>query len=206
MPLSDTWVLQVSATDPSQSYRFGINGHEIALPLESLEYIGLLSQHKPITLLSNISKTPPPLKSLRIPLIPMRRLRILPMTLRKPQQSRHLLLLDVIDQGANSTSLLEPIALPQFAGSDALIRAGLVVYAAGHGTAVDGVYDAVLGEEPHFVSPLFGLARLGVLGVVVVDEVGVSYVLFERRVERCVCQERRFERHCRDYAVRDKLD
>lgn len=48
---------------------------------------------------------------------------------------------------------------------------------------MDGVDDAVLREEPHFVAPFFGLAGLRVRRVVVVDEVGVEDVGVEGGVE-----------------------
>lgn len=54
---------------------------------------------------------------------------------------------------------------------------------------MDGVDDAVGAEEPHFVAPFFGLARGGVEGVVVVDQVRVEDVGGEGGVEGRVCCE-----------------
>ena len=49
---------------------------------------------------------------------------------------------------------------------------------------MDGIDDTVVAEEPHFVSPGFGIS-LGVLGGVVVDEVEVFDVAVKGWVEGC---------------------
>lgn len=84
-------------------------------------------------------------------------------------------------------NLLQPRALPKLAWADALVLAGLVVYPAGHRPTVDGIVDLVLGEEPHFVTPLFRVA-ICILGVIVIDQVCVPDVPVEGRVERRVRQ------------------
>ena len=90
------------------------------------------------------------------------------MALGKSQQRGNLPQLDIIHQRHYSARLLEPVALPQLAGADALEDAGLVVEAPGHRPAVDGVDDAVGREKPHLVPP-FGGGIIRVDGVVVVD-------------------------------------
>ena len=45
----------------------------------------------------------------------------------------------------------QPITLPDLSGTYKLIARCLIVHAAGHGTAVDGIYDAGCGEEPPFL-------------------------------------------------------
>ena len=60
-------------------------------------------------------------------------------TFGKSKAGGNALLWDIIDQGHNSAGLFEPVALPEGAGADALVGAALVVEAAGHGAAVDGV-------------------------------------------------------------------
>ena len=50
---------------------------------------------------------------------------------------------------------------------------------------MNGIYNAVLREEPHLVAPLLRIA-IFILGVVVVDEVGIANVLVEGRVKRRV--------------------
>lgn len=77
--------------------------------------------------------------------------------------------------------------MPKLAWADALVLAGLVVYPAGHWPTVDGIVDLVLGEEPHFVPPLFRVA-ICVLGVIVIDQVCVPDVPVEGRVERRIRQ------------------
>jgi len=105
------------------------------------------------------------------------------MTLGEPQQRTDLPLLNIVHQRTNRPRLLQPITLPQLPRPDALEGAGLVVEAAGHGPAVDGVHDPVLAEEPHFVAPLLGRARGRVRRVVVVDQVRVADVGVEGGVE-----------------------
>lgn len=112
----------------------------------------------------------------------MRGLGVVPVALGKRDQAGDLGVGDVVDDRAHGAGLLEPVALPQRAGPDALERAGLVVGAAGHGAAVDGVDDARGGEEPHLVAPFLGVAG-GVAGVVVVEEVEVFDVVVEAGVE-----------------------
>lgn len=52
---------------------------------------------------------------------------------------------------------------------------------------MDGIVDLVLGEEPHFVSPLFRVA-ICILGVIVIDQVCVPDVPVKSRVERRIRQ------------------
>ena len=58
----------------------------------------------------------------------------------------------------------QPITLPDLSGTCTLIARCLIVHAAGHGTAVDGICDAGGGEEPPF---LYRVSH-----VIVVDEKG----------------------------------
>ena len=145
-----------------------LNRDKVSLSLERLLNIRLLSQHEPARLVADIRQLPPPRKRLRVSLIAMRLLGMGPMALTERKHSRDLVLRDIVHKTANRARLLEPVALPQLARSNALVRAGLVVDAAGHWSAMDGVHNTVFGEEPHFVAPFFRIT-LFVLGVVVVD-------------------------------------
>lgn len=100
------------------------------------------------------------------------------MSLGKSQQSRNLPKLHIIHQAADRPSLLQPIALPQLAWSNALIGSSLIVQSSSHGTSVNGIDDSVLGEEPHFIPPFLGVA-LSILGVVVVDQMEIFKVFVE---------------------------
>lgn len=152
----------------SQRHRIRLNRFQIALSFELLHDIRLLSQHESIRLCTLLRESPPSLKVLRITLVAMSLLRVIPMAFRKRDERGDLLPRHVVHKRADGARLLEPIALPEFAGSDALELAGLVVDAAGHGPAVDRVDAAVLGEEPHLVPPFLGFAVV-VFCVVVVD-------------------------------------
>ena len=66
---------------PLQRFRLGINRHKISLPLEGLKNIGLLIQHKPIRLLSNLGKTSPTLEISGISLIAVSFLGMFPVAL-----------------------------------------------------------------------------------------------------------------------------
>lgn len=50
---------------------------------------------------------------------------------------------------------------------------------------MDRVDDAVLGKEPELIAPFLRVAFC-VLGVVIIDEVGVEDVVLEGRVKLCV--------------------
>lgn len=89
--------------------------------------------------------------------------------------------------------------MPELPWADALVLARLVVYPAGHGPAVDGIVDLVLGEEPHLVPPLLRVS-VRVLGIVVIYQVRVADILVKIRVERRVCS--KFgQGHCDDGVV-----
>lgn len=53
---------------------------------------------------------------------------------------------------------------------------------------MDGIDNAVLGEEPELIAPFLRIS-IRVLGIVVVDKMGVSDVRLEGRVERSVTEE-----------------
>lgn len=87
------------------------------------------------------------------------------MALREAEQGGDGAALDVPDERADGARLLEPVALPERAGPDALVAGGLEVAPAGHGTAVDGVDDAGWGEEPPVVRVSWRFRSLCLLGV-----------------------------------------
>lgn len=192
-----------------------VNRPEVAGAFEGLENGGLLGEHESVGLGANLRQIPPPLEVLWIALIAKRllcnrtfilsvyheierasgqcsqrkneerRTRVVPVTFGEAYKGADALVLQVVNHGANGARLLEPVALPKLPGTNALVHARLVVVAAGHGSAVDGVHDAILAVEPHLVAPFLGSA-IGCRGVVVVDQVQVSHVPVERRVQGSV--------------------
>lgn len=61
------------------------------------------------------------------------------MSLGEREEGRDLFVGDVVDEGTDCPSFFEPVALPELAWANALEGAALIVFAAGHGAAVDGV-------------------------------------------------------------------
>lgn len=161
--------------------------------MESLQDLCLVIQDLPIRLNPDLGQLLPPFEILLIPLISVGLFRVLPVTFAKVEHGGDFSVFDVVDQRAGGAGFFEPVALPELAGTDALVVCGLVVETARHGTAVDGVDDAVGGAEPHFVAPFFGFARGRVFRVVVVDEVKVFDVLGEGGFHRLVVA---WPQHC----------
>lgn len=127
---------------------------QIAQPFEILRDLGLVMQQLSIRLiLSLLSKRPPPLEILRVPLIPMRFLGVVPVTRRETEESGDLLVGDVVDERADRTGFFEPVALPELAWADALIVGCLVVHSSCHGPAVDLVCEGKKkGERGRWLS------------------------------------------------------
>lgn len=127
-----------------------INRLQITLALERSVNISLLAQHVPISLpRADLRELSPSREVLRVSLVAVSRFRVLPMSLGEPQERRDLFIGDIIHQAADGAGLLEPVALPQLAGSNALELGGLEVFPAGHGPTVDYVDDACERNEPH---------------------------------------------------------
>lgn len=124
----------------SKSLSILIDRDQITLALELFLDVRLLTEHKPLDLGSLLSQPFKPLKDLFISLVTSGLLGILPMALGESNQSSDFFVFDVVDERADRPRFFEPVALPEFARADALVSAGLEVDAAGHGTAMDGVY------------------------------------------------------------------
>jgi len=132
-----------------------------------------------VYLRTNFGEATPSLKIPRVAFVAMRRLGILPMAFGKAKERCDALPGNIVDERTDRSGLFKPVALPQLTRPDALIRACLEIAAAGHRTTVDFVYDAIHVKEPHLIAPFFRLA-LGIVGIVVVDEVQVFEVCLER--------------------------
>ena len=140
-----------------------LNRLQVAGAAEVLLDLGLFDQHGAVRLAAQLGKLAPAGKVLGVALVAVGVDALLPVTLGEADHGGDALLLDVVDHADERARLLEPAALPELAGAHALVRHGLVVQAARHGTAVDGVHDPVLVEEPHLVPPRLVLARLSLV-------------------------------------------
>jgi len=92
----------MSALQPtSQRLILVLNWHQLAFPSKGLQNISLFIQHEPILLRPYSRQPSPPLKILRIPLVPVRLLRVLPVALAESEEGRNLLARNIVDEGAN---------------------------------------------------------------------------------------------------------
>lgn len=107
---------------------------------------------------------------------------IVPVTFREAQKSSDGLVLNIVNERADGAGLLEPVALPNLARSNALELTCLVVVSACHWASVDGIDDPILAHEPHLVTPFLRFASLGIASIVIVYEMGIFNVGVEGRV------------------------